>query len=509
MLTALNDKGHFDSASDLGRYYQDGRVASKDPERAFSLFEYAAQNGSAAGQFNVGKAYRDGVGIARDEIKAAFWMSKAAIQGLDEAANALAKLPPQARESANIRLAASGLSVDTRDALVTTASTQTNEQTAMRVAAGRQREADRLLALMQKQLEEERQANALQKLRQEQEKEKQREQERLVEMRRNLDAEAKLAAAKKATEESLAEAQRRQEEKLEQERLAEIKRKQEEAQRLLAQQRKEDERRAAVQLQLDQQAEAQRIKEEQAQAISTARRFYANRKALVIGNDQYQFVNKLSNAVADAKAIGKSLEGLGYQVNLQTDLDEKRMKKALRVFREGIQGGDEVLFYYAGHGTQIGATNYLLPTDIQGENEAQVRDEAIQLQRILDDMSEQKAKFTLVVIDACRDNPFKVAGRAIGGRGLAPTSAATGQMVIFSAGTGQQALDNLGSHDKDPNGVFTRTFLKEIEKPGISVDRVLRNVRSQVIALARSVGREQTPALYDQADGDFYLNPPK
>jgi hypothetical protein len=82
-------------------------------------------------------------------------------------------------------------------------------------------------------------------------------------------------------------------------------------------------------------------------------------------------------------------------------------------------------------------------------------------------------------------------------------------MVIFSAGTGQQALDSLGPNDKNPNGVFTRTFLKEIEKPGISVDRVLRNVRSQVIALARSIGHEQTPALYDQADGDFYLIPPK
>jgi hypothetical protein len=147
----------------------------------------------------------------------------------------------------------------------------------------------------------------------------------------------------------------------------------------------------------------------------------------------------------------------------------------------------------------------LLPTDIKGDNEEQVKDEAIQLQRILDDLQERKAKFSLAIIDACRDNPFKGSGRALGGRGLAPTTAATGQMVMFSAGTGQQALDKLGQNDKDKNGLFTRILLKEMAKPGIPVDRVLRNVRTEVVRLARSVGHEQTPALYDQAIGEFYF----
>jgi len=100
-----------------------------------------------------------------------------------------------------------------------------------------------------------------------------------------------------------------------------------------------------------------------------------------------------------------------------------------------------VAIFYAGHGVQLGAANYILPIDVDGDNEEQLKDEAIPLQRILDDMSERKVKFTLAVLDACRDNPFKGKGRSIGGgaRGLAPTSAATGQMVVFSAGTGQQA----------------------------------------------------------------------
>lgn len=80
------------------------------------------------------------------------------------------------------------------------------------------------------------------------------------------------------------------------------------------------------------------------------------------------------------------------------------------------------------------------------------------LQRMLDDIQDSKAKFALAIIDACRDNPFKTAGRTIGGRGLAATSAASGQMIIFSAGAGQQALDRLNDNDKDPNGLFTRIF---------------------------------------------------
>lgn len=232
---------------------------------------------------------------------------------------------------------------------------------------------------------------------------------------------------------------------------------------------------------------------------------YANRKALVIGNDLYTHVPKLNNAGADAEAMAKSLEAVGYKVFKHLNLDEKKFKQAIRDFRQNLSGGDEVLFFYAGHGVQLGNANYLLPTDVQGDQEDQVKDDAILLQKVLDDLEEKKTKFALAVIDACRDNPFKSKGRAIGGRGLAPTSAATGQMIMFSAGSGQQALDRLGDNDKEKNGLFTRIFVKEMVKPGLSVDRVLRNVRNEVVRLARSVGHEQTPALYDQAIGEFYF----
>lgn len=233
----------------------------------------------------------------------------------------------------------------------------------------------------------------------------------------------------------------------------------------------------------------------------------ARRRALVIGNDNYRNVQKLENAVGDAKSMASALEELGYKVDLHANLTERGFKRALRDFRADLKGGEEVLFFYAGHGVQLGNSNYLLPVDLGSDSSEQVQDESIELQKVLDDLSEQKTKFALAVIDACRDNPFKQAGRAIGGRGLAPTTAATGQMVMFSAGAGQQALDKLGTQDKERNGLFTRVFLEEMKKPGIPVDKVLRNVRQRVVSLARSVGHEQVPALYDQAVGEFFFRP--
>lgn len=244
-------------------------------------------------------------------------------------------------------------------------------------------------------------------------------------------------------------------------------------------------------------------------AISSHSWSSGQRLALVFGNDRYTSVSTLQTAREDARAIAAKLSAAGYKATLRLDASHKEMKAAIRAFSEQVEGGDEVVVFFAGHGIQIGGLNYLLPVDIEAVSEAQVKDDSIPLQRILDDMSDHRAKFTLAIIDACRDNPFQGRGRSIGGstRGLAPTTAATGQIIVFSAGAGQQALDKLGPQDRDPNGVFTRVFLKEIDVGGQSVDRVIRNVRNQVVALARSVGREQVPAIYDQSLGEFFFLP--
>ena len=233
----------------------------------------------------------------------------------------------------------------------------------------------------------------------------------------------------------------------------------------------------------------------------------ARRIALVVGNDTYRNVAPLKNARQDAKAVAEVLQSLGFDVTLKQDLTLTSMKAALREFKSRVGGGDEVIFYFSGHGVQFEGTNYLVPIDIVADSEQQVADDAVPLQRVLDDLRDQKARFSLAIVDACRDNPFKGQGRAIGGRGLAPVMAANGQMVLYSAGAGQEALDRLGPNDTSPNGVFTRVLIKQMKRPGVPVDRVLKNTRDEVVQLAKSASHEQVPALYDQSIGEFYFRP--
>lgn len=234
------------------------------------------------------------------------------------------------------------------------------------------------------------------------------------------------------------------------------------------------------------------------------------RVALVVGNQTYAMVPSLRNARADAEAMAAALDTLGFEVMLRLDLDDRALRQAMRDFKGRLDGGSEAVFYFAGHGVQLGAANYLLPTNINAESEEQVKDDALMLQRVLDDLAEQKVRFSVAIVDACRDNPFpkKNGTRSIGStRGLAPTTAATGQMILFSAGAGQTALDNLSPDDSNPNGVFTRVLLREMTKPGVPVDQVLKRTRQEVVSLAKSIGHEQVPALYDQTVGEFYFLP--
>ena len=234
----------------------------------------------------------------------------------------------------------------------------------------------------------------------------------------------------------------------------------------------------------------------------------AARHALLIGNDNYQSVPILHNARADADAMGQALRKAGYQVTVSHDRSLKQMKDDVRQFKAKLRGGDEVVVFYSGHGVQIEAMNYLLPVDVRADSEDQVKDDGLALSKLLDDLRAQKPAFTLAVIDACRDNPFTGTGRAIGGRGLTGVAGASGQMVIYSAGEGQQALDRLGDGDNVRNGVFTRVFIKEMEAPGVPIDQVARRVREQVNALAQSVKHEQVPAIYDQVIGQFFFYQP-
>lgn len=236
------------------------------------------------------------------------------------------------------------------------------------------------------------------------------------------------------------------------------------------------------------------------------------RVALVIGNNAYQHVPRLEKAVSDARAVGDMLQKIGFKTTVLLEANQRSMNSAVNRFVEDAGGGGIGVVFFAGHGVQVNNQNFLLPVDFEApRNEADIADQSISLQGIQDKLAEARAKFTLLVIDACRDNPLpRKAGRSLGStRGLAQASSAEGQMVVFSAGANQQALDKLSEKDRNPNGVFTREFLPWLGKPGTSVREAMLQVRSAVRQRARSVNHEQFPAVYDQAEGEFYfVSPP-
>ena len=237
----------------------------------------------------------------------------------------------------------------------------------------------------------------------------------------------------------------------------------------------------------------------------------SKRVALVIGNDSYQHVTPLRKAVNDAERVSRTLKGLGFQVIAATNQNRRGMSDALLAFERALGQGDTAFFFFAGHGFQIRGENYLLPTDIplalDGEEE-KVHENAFLARRIMERVRGKGARTTIVVLDACRNNPFERAGtRSVrgSGAGLAAMSE-EGSFVIYSASENQTALDYTSDDDKDPNSVFTRFFVKELETPGLSLVQVAKRTQASVTELARKVKHAQRPAYYDEIVGDVVLN---
>jgi hypothetical protein len=232
------------------------------------------------------------------------------------------------------------------------------------------------------------------------------------------------------------------------------------------------------------------------------------RVALVIGNNAYQYATTLANAVADARAMKRELELRGFQVVYRENATRVDMYDAINEFLGKLSTDAVGMVYYSGHGVQIDSENFLVGTDQKAEKEADVTRDGINLARLLDSMTKVGPRFSLVVLDACRNNPFQSSGRSIGvSKGLAPPlSNAEGLMIVYSAGANQEALDRLGAGDTDPNGLFTREFIKAMRKPGLNVQDMISGVKLAVIQQAKSVGHVQTPAIYDQSVGTFVFS---
>ncbi|WP_315719318.1 MULTISPECIES: caspase family protein [unclassified Bradyrhizobium] len=224
------------------------------------------------------------------------------------------------------------------------------------------------------------------------------------------------------------------------------------------------------------------------------------RVALIIGNATYKTVARLSNPANDARLVGDMLRTAGFErVDVKLDLGVQEMRRALREFGARAREAEVALIYYAGHGIELDGVNYLIPTDAALEADSDVLDEAIALERVLFAIEPAK-QLRLVVLDACRDNPFaktmkrSVASRSIG-RGLAkvePPSPNT--MIAFSAKAGSTAADGDAS-----NSPFATALVAHLPKPGLDLRRAFGFVRDDVL---KATGYRQEPYVYGSLGGN-------
>ena len=200
----------------------------------------------------------------------------------------------------------------------------------------------------------------------------------------------------------------------------------------------------------------------------------ANRVALVIGNAAYAGA-PLPNAANDAKAMSAVLRGMGFEVIELRDAGKQRMEEAIALSRAMLQGRSGVgLLYYAGHGLQLDWRNYLVPVDALMDTAADVPRQAVDIQGAIDAFRTAGNRMNIVVLDACRDNPF---GAAASAKGLAPLDAPPGTFLAYATAPGNVAEDGSAS---DGNGLYTRFLIKELQRPDARIEEVFKRVRLQV-----------------------------
>ena len=228
------------------------------------------------------------------------------------------------------------------------------------------------------------------------------------------------------------------------------------------------------------------------------------RLALVIGNSNYD-KGELKNPVNDALLISETLKKLEFDVILDTNIVDKRsFKETIRKFGNKRSEYDVAFVYYAGHGIQVGSQNYLLPTKEVFESEYDVEDYGVSVQDIMRYLTGMSDQVNVLILDACRDNPFEVswnATRSLKGSGLAKIPPPTGSLIAFSTDAGNTAADGDGA-----NSIYCESLCENMLLENTSLDQVFRNVRSDVLEKTNS---SQRPVEASQLTGStYYLTPP-
>ena len=221
--------------------------------------------------------------------------------------------------------------------------------------------------------------------------------------------------------------------------------------------------------------------------------------ALVIGNGAYPDGDDLANPVNDGTDLGAKLKGYGFEVIVAADCTAKEMEKQLKAFRKLLETHEIGLFFFAGHGMQIEGSNYLLALDTDMESETDAKHSSLSLDKVVDVMAKSRASTKIIVLDACRINPWERRWhRGPGSRGLASVYAPKGTIIGFATSPGEVAYDGVGR-----NGTYTAALLQHIDTPDCSIETMFKRVRNTVAAA--SAGK-QTSWEHTSLSGEFYFN---
>jgi hypothetical protein len=220
------------------------------------------------------------------------------------------------------------------------------------------------------------------------------------------------------------------------------------------------------------------------------------RLALLIGNSTYRDA-PLRNPVNDVRAMAQRLRELGFTVLVHENASRRTMETAIVEFGRRLAEGGVGAFYYAGHGLQVRGRNYLVPVDAEIEDEASTRVAAVDVELLLEQMAEARNRVNLVILDACRNNPFERRMRGAS-RGLAAVDAARGTLVAYATAPGSVAADGDGK-----NGLYTEELLAALQEPNLKVEEVFKRVR---INVARRSKGAQTPWESSSLTGDLVIN---
>lgn len=222
------------------------------------------------------------------------------------------------------------------------------------------------------------------------------------------------------------------------------------------------------------------------------------KSALVIGCSKYEN-GPLINPFNDATAMDAILKKLGFNVTTMFDTNQKELKSTIDKFGEALKGCDIGLFYFAGHGIQVKGQNYLVPIDANLKSEKMVEYDCVEASRILSYMEDAKTLVNLLILDACRNNPFERSwGRGIGLRGLATMNAPKGSLIAYSTSPGTTASDGDGN-----NGLYTESLLNHISEKSISINTMFQKVRTEVMEKSNE---QQVPWESTSLTADFYFN---